>query len=91
MDKNVYFKGKIAYSQELFQNYFEQHWSFFFMSGIVCVCTTPTFSPLFWPSHCGNNENNNSSSRAMYVNDRVLKQEWATYCWERWREKNSTV
>lgn len=39
------------------------------------------------PSHYGNNETNNSSSRAVYVNDHVLKQEQATYCWERWREK----
>lgn len=51
MHKNEYFKGKITYSRELFQHYFEQRQSFFFMSGIVCVSTAPTTSPRFWPSH----------------------------------------
>ena len=35
------------------------------------------------PSHYGNNENNNSSSRAVYANDHVLKREQVRYCCER--------
>lgn len=88
MAKNEYFKGRAGILRGVISRLF---WTTLELSLFVrdCLLFVQCLELLLssGPSHYGNNEKNNSSSRALCVNGRVPRWERVTECWEGWREK----